>query len=301
MAMSAQEAAAVGAPVEVRDHRPSVWEMVRESWAHRDLLPRIGIRAIVKGYSGTKLGRLWLVIRPVMGIFALAFLFGAVLDAPSQGVPYVLFLLVGFGGWMTFERSVFWATRSFDVYRKLAARLDFPLLLVPTSSLVAASIELGVISVLTLLTAGYFWLADGDPYLRVGPGLLLAAAGLANALALAWGLGLWLGTLNARARDVRLTLRYVLTIWLYTTPVIYPLTALSGFWSILATVNPMAAPVEMVKAGLLGAGTVEAAGVAWSVTAALLACASGLWFITRMSPTLLRAQPAGADDEEELV
>jgi lipopolysaccharide transport system permease protein len=118
----------------LREHRPRVREMVAGAWRHRSLIPRIGIRVIVKGYAGTKLGRTWLVLRPVLSIFAMALLFGAVLNAPSNGVPYVLFLLLGMIAWMSFERVLFWATRSFDVYRRLARNLEFPLLLVPTAS-----------------------------------------------------------------------------------------------------------------------------------------------------------------------
>src|SRR5688500_14042727 len=93
-------------PTTLEDHVPGALELLRRTWQERSLVPRLGIRVVMKGISGTILGRWWLVIRPVMGIFVMALLFGAVLDAPSQGVPYIVFLLSGLLCWMTFERTL---------------------------------------------------------------------------------------------------------------------------------------------------------------------------------------------------
>lgn len=298
---TATTAADVGIPpaVVVQPYRPGVGELLRESWRQRGLIPRIGIRATVKGYSSTRLGRTWLVLRPTLSIFAMSLLFGAVLDAPSNGVPYAIFLLAGMLGWMSFERFVFWATRSFNVYRRLASNLRFPLLLVPTASAIPAAIELSVIAGLLCVTAVIFWITDGTLYLEAGPELLLAAAGLALGVAFAWGLGLWLSVLNAMARDVRLTLRYVLMIWMYVTPVIYPVSALPAGWQFLGTINPVAAPVELIKAGLIGAGDVELAAVLVSVGVTLIAAVSGLFFFARVAPIAVGAAPEDDEDDDE--
>jgi lipopolysaccharide transport system permease protein len=287
--------------VAVLDPRPTGRALLRETWQQRRLILPIGIRVIVKGTAGAKLGRGWLVIRPVMSIFAMSLLFGAVLDTNSGGAPYIIFLLVGMLAWMSFERVVFWATRSFDVYRRLAKNLNFPLLLVPTSSIVPAGINFIVIAVLTALTAGYFWWTDGTPYLQIGPKTLVAVAGMALAVMLAWGCGLWLSALNAKARDVRLTLRYILMVWMYVTPVVYPVGALPSGLRFLATINPVAAPVEMVKHGLLGYATVRPGALAVCLVATVASCVSGLWFFARLAPGLLTAQAGMTDEEEDMI
>jgi lipopolysaccharide transport system permease protein len=286
--------------VAIREHRPGPVELLTDTWRHRALIPRIGIRVIVKGYSGAKLGRFWLIARPALNIFGMALIFGAVLKAPSSGIPYPLFLLVGMLAWMTFERFAFWATRSFDVYRRLARSLSFPLLLIPTASGMAAAIEFAIISSFIALASLFYLAFDGRFYLQLGPGLLFAVAGFALAVAHAWAIGLWTSALNARARDVRIVFRYVLMIWMYVTPVLYPPSALPAALSFLATVNPIAAPVEMVKHGLLDAGTVELDAVAISLGWLVMIAASGLWFFARSAPTLLRLQPPGVDDEDDL-
>jgi lipopolysaccharide transport system permease protein len=283
----------------VRDHRAGPLQLMADTWRHRALIPRIGVRVIVKGYSGTLLGRFWLVVRPTLSIFGMALLFGGVLDAPTGGdVPYVLFLLVGMLAWMAFERYAFWATRSFDVYRRLVKGLAFPLLLVPTSAGMAALIEMAVIAGLLTVTSLYFVVADGRLYFEVGLHSLLAVAGFALMIGHAWAIGLWTSVGNAWARDVRIVFRYVLMIWMYITPVIYPPSALPPGIAFLATVNPLAAPVEMVKAGLLGVGQVELDALAVSLGSLAIVGSAGLWFFARFSASALRrAQPA-LDDEE---
>jgi lipopolysaccharide transport system permease protein len=286
------------APVVIRDHEPTVPEMVRTTWLNRTLILRLGLRQIIKGYSGARLGRAWLIIRPVVSTFGMALIFGSVLGAPSNGVPYLLFLLVGMTAWLVIERTVFWGTRSFDIYRKVAGRLDIPVLLVPTAAVAPMAVEVGAMAAITAATAVYYSVTEADLMIQVGPDLLLAVAGFVLGVALAWGIALWLATLNARARDVRLTLRLVLPVWLYVTPVIYPPSALPDRWEFLATINPATAPVELVKEGILGIGSVTWGPLAVSIAATVILCASGLQFLTRLSPTLLRTAQYVEDDEE---
>jgi lipopolysaccharide transport system permease protein len=286
------------APVEIVDERPSVRGMVTEAWRQRRLIPRIGIRVTVKGYSGTKLGRSWLGLRPTISILGMSLLFGAVLGTPSQGVPYILFLLVGTHGWMGFERTVFWGTRSFDVYRRLTRNFRFPLVLVPSAALVPSAIEFTVVAGLVSVLLIYFLAIDGHLYLQLRPELLIAVAGYALAYVLGLSLALWTATLNAYARDVRIIVIFVLQLWLYVTPVIYPVETLPDDVQFIATVNPAAAPVEMVRYGVLGIGSVRPDSVLATLAAIVVVGGLGLWFITHQSPSILRRQLPGVEDDD---
>lgn len=277
----------------------STLAMVREAFAARYLVPRFGARALAKRYARTKLGRLWLVIRPAMEIFGMAFIFGAVLSAPSEGVPYTVFLLVGLSIWRLFDRALYWSTRGFELYGRLPQRLSFPLLLIPVSAAAPGLVEALVYLVFLVGVVAYYALAQGDVFVGVGPELLVAAAGLGLAFAFACGLGLSLSVLNARARDVRFTLRYVLDVWLFVTPVIYPVDALPGAFKMLATVNPMAAPVEMFKHGLIGVGEVQLGAVLVSVGATVAAVVSGLWFFNGTQDSLVRHRFQHDDEDDE--
>jgi lipopolysaccharide transport system permease protein len=281
-------------------HRPSLWEMAADTWRQRRLIPRVGVRITVKGFAGTKLGRAWLVLRPVITIFGMALLFGAVLDTPSQGLPYLVFLLVGMHAWMAFERTAFWAVRSFDSYRRVARRFHFPLLVVPTAAFIPAGIEWVVLGLIALTTLLVFSFADGTLYLEIAPALILAPIGyvLASVVGYVVG-GLWLAPLNALARDVRIVFRFVLQPWLFVTPVVYPSDQLPSNLQFLATINPVAAPVEMVRYGVFGVGGVDLAALAVSLGTVVLGGLGGLWYFTHMAPDLLSRQPDVGEDDED--
>jgi lipopolysaccharide transport system permease protein len=300
--VSERPAAASAAPTGTLPYRrQTIREAVGEAWAARALVRPLGARVVRKTYAKTKLGASWLVIRPVVDTGGKALLFGSVLGivgAPN-GVPYFLFLLVGMQAWRLFDQTLFWATRGFDRYAKLTRSFAFPLLLVPISASAFAWVEFLIYGLILVLTFLLFVVVDGELYLQLGPELLLAPLGLLLALGLALGISLWLSLLNARWRDVRLALRFVLEVWLYVTPVIYPLTLLPAGFQTLAQVNPMAPVVEMVKEGLLDAGHVTALGVAWSVAATIAALASGLWFFSRNAARFNTPLPLDDDDDDE--
>jgi lipopolysaccharide transport system permease protein len=288
-------------PVVVRDHQPTIREMVGQTWSYRGLILPLGLRRVVKGYSGTRIGRPWLIIRPLFSIFGMALIFGSVLRAPSNGVPYLLFLMIGTIGWTVIERMVFWATRSVDIYHKVVGRLELPVLLAPAAALGPVLIDVGVTVAIGVGVVAYYSVSTGELAIQLGPSTLVAVAGLALGLVLAFGLGVWLATLNALARDVRILLSMGLPIWMYITPVIYSVDSLPDRWRLLGTINPAAAPVEMVKQGFLGIGSVTTAQLAISIGAAVVILGSGLWFMTRLSPTLLRVAPFIDDEDEERV
>jgi lipopolysaccharide transport system permease protein len=285
------------------ERRPaSIRREVSAAWRSRQLIPRLAARVIVKTYVKTILGRAWLVLRPVMDSLGLALLFGAVigLEAPG-GTPYLLFLLIGLYGWRLFERSLFWATRSFDRYARIVRKLNPPLLLMPIAGAGPAIVESAVYAALIVGMLGFYAITDGTLYLVVGPGLLLGVAGIALCLWFALALGLTLSVLNARARDVRIGLRYVLSIWFYVTPVIYPLSKLPELFQVLAQINPVTPMIELIKEGFLGIGRVDPLGVAWAVAATAGATAFGLWFFSRKAADFTTPSESGmiADDEED--
>jgi len=281
----------------------SIRREIAEAWRNRQLIPRLAARVVVKTYVRTILGRAWLVLRPLMDSIGLALLFGAVIgiEVPGGDTPYLLFLLVGLYGWRLFERSLFWSTRSFDRYSRLVRKLNPPLLLMPIAAIGPAIVESAVYAAILTGVAAFYVIADDTLYLAAGPQLLLGIAGVILCLCLALGLGLTLSVLNARARDVRLGLRYVLTVWFYVTPVIYPLGRLPETFQLLAQINPVTPMIEMIKEGFIDAGRVEPLGVAWAVVATLGSIAFGLWFFSRKAvdfTTPLHGEMLGDDEKE---
>jgi lipopolysaccharide transport system permease protein len=281
-------------------YRMGVGEMLRETWHSRHLVPRLGIRVIVKGYSSTKLGRTWLIARPALSMFGMGLLFGGVLGAPSQGLPYLVFLLLGAHAWLAFEAPSLWFVRSFNVYRRIAKTLHFPLLLIPTAGLAPALLQWSIVGTFGIIVTIAYSIADGHSYVPLAPQLLLVPVGYLLALAVAYSLGLWLSVLNALARDVRIVFRFAIQIWMYVTPVIYPLSALPSWASWLAVANPVTAPVEMVRWALFGIGGVKPAGLVVTAAWIVLVGGGGLVFFARVAPRAMFTQKTGLEDEDDI-
>jgi lipopolysaccharide transport system permease protein len=261
--------------------REGVWSSLVDTFRHRRLILFFAVRAIERRYRRTVLGRLWLVLRPLLPVVVAALVFGRLLDVSSDGKPYFVFLLVGMAPWTLFAGAATWATRSLEINRGLLRRLYVPRLIVPLATTSPAVLEFAINLCLIAATGIGYRIATGTGWIVVGPGWLASLAAAAGALALAFGLGLWTSVYAARARDVRFALGYLLGIWQFLTPVIYPVTVVPERWRALLDLNPMTAVVTTFRWGMLGAPPPAARSIVAgaAVTAAVLV--SGIWFFLR--------------------
>jgi lipopolysaccharide transport system permease protein len=261
--------------------QPGLWSRLRELWDFRLILWFLASRTVVAMYEGTFLGKLWLFLRPLAPLIISAFVFGRLLNVPSGGVPYFLFFLTGLTTWHLFERSLLWVTRSLDMNKGLVKKVYFPRLIVPMSSVAPAVLEL---SIYTALLAGallYYLVKDGRWYLVFGPQLLLAPVLIVLTVLLSIGLGFFTSVWQVRARDVRMTLRYVLRFWSYLTPVLYPLSLVPPEYRWLIYVNPMAPIVEAYKWSVLGIGELHLPALASGIGVIAVSLVVGAWYFSR--------------------
>lgn len=265
----------------IEPRQPGGRSRMRELWAYRHLLRFFAGRAVDKIASRTVLGKAWLVIRPLADTLTRALVFGGVLKAPSGGVPYLLFFIIGMWAWRLFDRSLFWATRAIEINRRIVRKMYFPHLLLPLASTAPGLIEFGVFSFMTAAALALYGITDGHSYLVLGPNLLLVPLGLLMSFLMAVSLGLITSVFGAFGRDTRYSLVYVLEFWMFVTPVIYPLSAIGSGFRPLAELNPMTPVIEMVRFGLVGSG--EILPVPLVVTAVFITATSvlGLRFFSR--------------------
>lgn len=264
----------------------------KEFWRYRRILWFFAGRRIKERYESTTLGKFWLFARPLIPMFVSTVVFGNLLKVPSDGMPYFLFFLAGNSVWRIFDRSLFWSARSFDQNRALLKKVYFPRLIAPVSSVAPAVTEFAVLLGLLLAATLYYLVADGTLYLRLGFGVLLAPVAVAMVLFLAIAVGLWMSVFVARHKDFQFSIRYFTQFWHYLTPVLYPLSTLPTTYELtrlhltvnprlIAQVNPLTAPVELYKWGLLGSGEFPGWALLSSFTITLIVFASGVWFFTR--------------------
>jgi lipopolysaccharide transport system permease protein len=253
-----------------------------ELWQYRRLFTYFASRTMQEMYQKSSLGWLWMILRVTAPIGVNSLIFGGLLQQKSEGgQPYFLFFLCGMTAWTLFDRSLLFVTRSVERNRRLVTKVYFPRLILPLAATAPAVVYLAVLTVVLTGAVLYLRYQDGVWYIRMQPGLLLAAASVVLSLVFAVAVGFWTSVLQARYRDVRYGIRYLMPFGLYLTPVIYPLSHIPEKWRWLVAFNPMATVVEMFKLGTLGDGTVSVPMAIWHVVLIVVTLFSGIWFFNR--------------------
>jgi len=262
----------------IEPRHPGLPHRFRELWTYRRLIPFFSKQYIRKRYINTYLGWWWLPLRPVLEVGARVLLFGALLRVPSEGVPYLIFLLVGMSCWQLFQGGLYWATRSTELNKRFLGKIYLPRLLLLVSSISVELLELFMYAVIIALVVGFYAILDGVVYVQLGPELLVALAGYLMAIGLVWALGLFTSVYGAQSRDMRFALTRILAFWFFITPVLYPISIVPEQFRTLMALNPMTGPVELVKWGLLGVGEVQPLAVIASLATIATIGIAGLFF-----------------------
>ena len=244
----------------------------RELWEYRDLLVLLVRRDFLARYQQTALGPLWHLLQPVLTMAIFVVVFGRVAGIPTDDIPAPLFYLCGLLGWNYFAQNLTTGSGTFVNNATLFSKVWFPRLVVPAatiaSNLVAFALQLVPFF---LFLAYYVFLAPGAG-MAFSWRMFLTPLPVLHIAALSLGIGLWMAAATARYRDLIHLNQYLVQLWMFATPIIYPLSRVPAKWAWLIWANPMSVPVENLRWCLLGRGTFEPAMVALSagVTLALL-------------------------------
>jgi len=262
----------------VRIRPPRPWEALdlRSLWRFRDLLLALAVRDIKLRYRQTALGVLWVVLQPLLAAGIFAFVFGRIAHLDSGGVPYVLFCYAGLLAWNLFSGVVLKASGSLVANASLVAKIFFPRVVLPFSTVISTLLDfaIGLVVGLALLLA----------YGRV-PGLALLAAPfwLAFLLLLATGVGLICAALAVAYRDVMHILPVMLQLLLYGSPVGYMVAVIpEGLPRTLYKLNPIAPLIEGFRGALLGQGSVGPRSAVYAIVFTIGVFMAGLIFFRRM-------------------
>ena len=261
--------------------RDSVGARLREFWQYRRVLAFFSIKAVQSLYSKTRLGMPWLFIRTLFPLAVGSFVFGGVMQVPSGSVPYFIFFATGQLAWSFFDGPLLRGSRGLDVNRELLRKLYIPRVILPMGQMSAGLVEPVIVAGVLAGSAIYYRLHDGTWYVNLGWELFRAPLAALLVLAFAFSLALWTSVWQARARDVRFALRYVISFWLYFTPVIYPLSMVPADVRWLAHLNPLTAPVELFKSGILPDTAPSWPWIGYSVAVTLAVFCGGVWHFAR--------------------
>jgi lipopolysaccharide transport system permease protein len=249
-----------------------------ELWASRELVLILALRNIKIRYKQTVLGVGWAILQPLAGVAIFTVVMRRLVNVPSEGIPYPVFVYAGLAVWLYFANGANTAAESLAQYRDLVTKVYFPRLLAPLAAVMPSLLDLGI----SILAVGVFMAIFG-----VAPSwqIVLLPLWIVAAVATTFGVGVWLSALNARYRDVRNALTFLLQIWLFATPVAYPSSLVHGGWRFLLYVNPVAGVVTGFRWSLVGAQRPGLAALV-SLASGLVVLVSGLVYFARVERRL---------------
>jgi lipopolysaccharide transport system permease protein len=218
---------------------------MREVWAHRELLYFLIWRDLKVRYKQTILGVAWVILQPLLMALVFAVFIGRLARVPSDGVPYAIFAYAGLLPWLFFSNSVASGSHSLIANNYVITKIYFPRLILPIAVVGVRLVDfLIAFSVLIGLMLYY--------NVHVTPSVLLLPMFMAEITLLALGISVWFSALNARYRDVGAVLPVLLQLWMFTSPIIYPMSIVPRGWRFLYALNPVSGIVEGFRACLFG-------------------------------------------------
>lgn len=253
------------------------WLDLRELWQFRELFWVLAARDVKVRYKQTVLGVAWAVLRPVLTMTIFSVIFGRLAKVPSDGVPYPLFVFAALLPWTFFATAAASAGQSLVGSAHMVSKIYFPRVIIPVSATGVAFVDFLVsLLVLLLMMAWYGVGWSGNllalPLLVVG----LTCAGL--------GFGLLLSALTVTFRDFTHVTPFVLQIWMYATPVIFPASLVPERWRWLLQINPLCGLIEGFRSAFLGR-PFDAFGLAISSTIAVAVLLLGVAYFRRVEAT----------------
>ena len=218
---------------------------LRDLWEYRELLYFLTWRDIKVRYKQTALGIGWVVLQPLLLMLVFTMFFGRLVELPSDGIPYPLFTYTALLPWQLFSRALNEGSMSLIAHERVITKTYFPRILLPASAVLAGLIDFGIAF---LLMIGFIL------FYGVHPGLAIFTLPVFVLLVVmtAFGVSLWLAAFNVLYRDVRYVLPFLTQLWMFATPIIYPVSVVPDSWRLLYSLNPMVGVVEGFRWALLG-------------------------------------------------
>lgn len=218
---------------------------IYDFWTRRDLLLFLAWRDIKIRYKQTIMGVVWVILQPLLMMLVFAVFFGIILRVYAEGMPHLLFFYCGLLPWTFFSNAVNGSSMSLVNNSQLITKVYFPRMIVPTATVGAGFVDLLIGSVILIGLALYF-------KMPLTWGYLMLPVLLSVTVVLTLGCSLWAAALSVKYRDIRHVLPFVLQVWFFVTPVIYPLEVVPEKWRWILFLNPMVGITEGIRDAVVG-------------------------------------------------
>lgn len=263
---------------------------LKEVWQYKDLIWLFTKRSFTVRYKQTILGPAWLFINPIITSFIYAFVFGGIAGMGTDGVPQILFYLTSTAIWTFFSTCLTSNANTFTANAGVFGKVYFPRLTTPISNVLSAVIQFLIQFALVMCFLAFF-VVTGE----VSPNwwaFLLIPVVLIHLGIMGMGFGIIISSMTTKYRDLSILIGFGVQLWMYATPIVYPLSQLSDKFhnNVLQTIvmiNPVTMPVEMFRFAVLGKGTIDPIflGISWAFT--LIVIVFGIMVFNKVERTFM--------------
>lgn len=257
-----------------------------EVWKYRDLIYLFIKRNLYIRYAQTILGPAWLFLNPLISGIIYCFIFGGIAKIKTGGIPQILFYLFSSSLWLYFSTCVLRNATTFTTNARLFGKIYFPRMTLPISQILTSIIELAIQLIMVVILIAYFschgsispnWIT----YLLFP--LLVIELGL-----MGMGFGIIISSLTNKYRDLQLLLQYVVNLWMYITPIVYPISQVDNkYFRMVIYANPASAPIEACRYVILGYGEIIPEALIWSIISTVFVSILGIMIFNKTERTFM--------------
>ena len=253
---------------------------LKELWEFKHLLRAFVQRDLKVRYRYTLLGGIWNIIQPLsmMAIFSLVF--SRIFHVETGGVPYPLFSYSVLIIWQSISRMVTQGGSSLSSYASMLSKVYFPRITIPLSIIIGSCIDFLIACVLLV---GMVWIYE----VPITSSLFWSPLILSIIIILGSSITFWVSALDAQFRDVRAALPFLMQIWMFATPLMYPSSLVPSHWLWLYNLNPLVAQVELFRWSLLGTPFPDISYVITSIILSFVLFCTGLFYFQNIEGTLV--------------
>ena len=254
-------------------------------WKYRDLTRMFIKRDFVTFYKQTILGPLWFIIQPLFTSAMYMLIFGRVAKISTDEIPQILFYMAGVINWTYFSECLTQTSNTFVTNANVFGKVYFPRLTVPVANIMTNMIRY-FIQFSLFLGFYFFYIFKGAP---VSPNwmIVLTPIILLYIAVLSMGYGLWISAITTKYRDLKFALPFVVHLWMYVTPIVYPLSLIPDKYKLLMILNPITPAIELFKKAYLGAGTINLYHAGLSIILTMIIVFTGIIIFNKTEKTFM--------------
>lgn len=260
-----------------RRPRMALFSYIKELYQSRDLLRIWAQREIKVRYKQSFLGAAWAILQPFVMMLMFTAVFSVIARLPSDGIPYPIFSYTALLPWTFFSTSISFAVPSLVNNMGLVTKIYFPREVLPVASVIAAFVDFCVASTVFVALMVYYWMPLHLTMLWV-PVLVVTQ------ILLTLGVVFFASTVNVWFRDIRFVVPLGMQLWMYASPIIYPVSLVPERWRMLYMLNPMACLIDSYRRVILLGEPPQYAYLIWAMLLAAVSCVAGYLYFKRSEP-----------------